>query len=147
MYFSDVFLTSKMRGIIMFTHRIIFLTIMSSISVPIFSMQRNVDCIVQAAETGNLATIQTLDPDGANQAITTGKSLGWTPLCIASAKGYLTIVDYYVKKFENQGRDINPALTAGSSLGMTPLHIASANSHLTIVDYYVKNLESPGQRY
>ena len=76
-----------MRGIIMINRRIIFLSIMSFICIPMFAIQGNIDRIIRAAKTGDLATIQTLDPDGANQAITNGeewKELGVTPLFIAA---------------------------------------------------------------
>ena len=47
------------------------------------SMQDKLDPIVKAAETGDLATIQTLDPDGINSVITQSEEwqeLGATPL-------------------------------------------------------------------
>ena len=67
-----------------------------------------------------------------------------TTFCTAY-NGHLSIVDYYVKKLESQGKEINPALTNGTSLGMTPLLLAAVNGYLDIVDYYVKKLESQGK--
>ena len=130
----------------MFNHRIIFLTIMSATFVPMFSMQGNLDRIVQAAETGDLSTIQTLDPDGTNQVIIYGfRYNGETPLYIAAQNGHLTIVDYYVKKLESRGQDINPAITTGGIEGSTPLYEAASYCRLAIVDYFVKKLESEGK--
>ena len=133
-----------MRRIIMFNHRIIFLTIIGATFVPMFSMKGNLDRIIQAAKTGDLTTIQTLDPDGTNQAITNGEESGLTPLYSAALNGQLAIVDYYVKKLESQGKDINPAMT-GVYHGKTPLYIAADIGHLAIVEYYVKKLESQGK--
>ena len=131
----------------MFKQCIIFLTVMIAHFVPMFSMQDNFDRIVQAAKTGDLATIQALDPDGTNPAITiAGPNFGWTPLNLAAVNDQLALVDYYVKKLESQGKDINPALTAaGSTLSWTPLFGAAFKGYLAIVNYYVKKLESQGK--
>ena len=129
----------------MFNRRIIFLTIMSATFVPMFSMQDNLDRIAQAAKMGDLATIQALDPDGTNPAITNGEELGHTPLYVAAANDQLAIVDYYVKKLEAQCKDINPALTTGPGSVCSPLQIAAQNHNLAIVMYYVKKLESQGK--
>ena len=130
----------------MMSFRTFVLTIMGTCTLSMFSMQGNLDRIAQAAKTGDLATIQSLDPDGTNQAITTGDQLGITPLYMGAQYGQLSIVDYYVKKFEDLGKDdINPALTAGQDLGITPLYIAAEKGRLAIVEYYVKKLEGLGK--
>ena len=129
----------------MFNHRVIFLSIMSALFVPLFSMQYNLERIVQAAKTGDLATIQALDPQGTNPVITTGQYCDCTPVHIATAKGHLDIVAYYVKKLESQGKDVNPPIMTGPRVGWTPLYIAASNGRLALVDYYVKKLENQGK--
>ena len=59
---------------------------MSAIWVPMFSMQNNIKHIIRAAEVGDLATVQRLDPGGTNPVQTSGKYLGYTPIHIAAAK-------------------------------------------------------------
>ena len=133
----------KKKGrIIMMSFRTFALTIMGTCTISMFSMQDYLNRIVQAAKTGDLATIRSLDPDRTNEAITTGDELGLTPLYIAARNGHLAIVEFYVKKLERHRKDINPVITAGQELGWTPLHCAAFHGRRAIVSYYVKKLEN-----
>ena len=114
---------------------------MSTPFVTMFSMEEEkLDRIIQAAQAGDLATLQTLDPDGSNPWIRAEQP---TPLHIAASRGHLAIVDYYVKKLESRGEDINPV--RGFLIAKTPLEEAVQNDRRAVLDYYVKKFESQGK--
>ena len=48
----------------MINYRVLLLAIIGTISLPVFSMQDNLERLVQAAKNGDLQTIKTLDPQG-----------------------------------------------------------------------------------
>ena len=129
----------------MFNRRIIFLTIISTISVPMFSMQDNLERLMLAAKNGDLQTIKTLDPHGEIPAMPSGPDAGLSLLCVAASEGHLPIVDYYVKEYESHGKEINPPTTTGQFLGQTPLFIAASFGRLPIVEYFVNKLENQGK--
>ena len=129
----------------MFNRHLIFLFVISTISVPLLSMQHKLYLLARAAQKNHLAAIKKLDPAGTNPPLTAGHYIGRTPLYFAAASGNLAIVNYYVKKLERKDKDINPALTAGDDVGHTPLYVAALGGHLDIVNYYVKKLERKGK--
>ncbi|KAK4252624.1 hypothetical protein QN277_014371 [Acacia crassicarpa] len=55
---------------------------------------------------------------------------GWTPLHVCARKGDLKLV----KKFIDEGMDVNVIAWGPKSKGVTPLHLAAEGGHLEVMD-------------
>jgi ankyrin repeat domain-containing protein 50 len=86
--------------------------------------------IFQAAQQGDLATMQSLIQNDRNLAEAKDNH-GWTPLHFASDNGHLSVVQYLT----GLGHvDCNAKINTGA----TALHIASENGHLTVVQHLTR---------